>query len=121
MTVVKAGKSKAKATPKSKAPKSGKVSSSLDNANPALVESGSAFLKEGTGSETIWFTDSCALLNAKKISVRGVQVSMQEILSKFGDDVKFPSLTETMVQYFLQAQALMALEGWKGTPVKRFA
>jgi hypothetical protein len=43
---------------------------------------------------------------------------MQEILSEFGDDVKFPSLTETMVQYFLQASALMALEGWKGSPVE---
>ena len=118
MTVVKAGKGKAKATPKAKAPKAGKVSTTLDNANPALVASGSAFLKQGTDGEAIWFADSVALLNAKKISVRGIQVSMQEILSEFTEDVKFPSLTETMVQYFLQASALMALDGWKGSPVE---
>jgi hypothetical protein len=117
MTVIKAGKGKAKATPKAKAPKAGKVSSSLDNANPALVESGSAFLKEGTGSEAIWFADSVALLNAKKISVRGVQESMKEVLAGF-EGAQFPTLTETMVQYFLQASALMALDGWKGTPVQ---
>jgi len=117
MIQAKSGKAK-KATPKAKTPKAGKVSTTLDNANPALVASGSAFLKQGTGSEAIWFADSVALLSAKKISVRGVQVSMQEILSEFGDDVKFPSLTETMVQYFLQASALMALEGWKGSPVE---
>jgi hypothetical protein len=111
------GKAK-KATPKAKAPKAGKVSSSLDNANPALVASGSAFLKQGTDGEAIWFADSVALLNAKKITVRGIQVSMQEILAGFAEDVQFPSLTETMVQYFLQASALMALEGWKGSPVE---
>lgn len=111
------GKAK-KATPKAKAPKAGKVSSSLDNANTALVSSGFDFLKQGTDGEAIWFADSVALLNAKKISVRGVQASMKEVLAKFGEDVQFPSLTETMVQYFLQASALMALEGWKGSPVE---
>jgi peroxiredoxin len=113
------GKAK-KATPKAKAPKAGKVSTTLDNANGELVSSGYEFLKQGTGSEAIWFADSVALLNAKKISVRGIQESMKEVLAKFTDtgDVKFPSLTETMVQYFLQASALMALEGWKGSPVE---
>jgi hypothetical protein len=112
-------KSKAKkATPKAKAPKASKVSSSLDNANTALVSSGFDFLKQGTDGEAIWFADSVALLNAKKISVRGVQASMKEVLAKFGEDVQFPSLTETMVQYFVQASALMALDGWKGSPVE---
>jgi hypothetical protein len=117
MSVIKATTSKAKATPKAKASKSGKVSSTLDNASPALVSSGIEFLKEGTGSEAIWFADSVALLNAKKISVRGVQESMKEVLAGF-EGAQFPTLTETMVQYFLQASALMALDGWKGTPVQ---
>jgi hypothetical protein len=117
MIQAKTGKAK-KATPKAKAPKAGKVSSSLDNANTALVSSGFDFLKQGTDGEAIWFADSVALLNAKKISVRGVQASMKEVLAKFGEDVQFPSLTETMVQYFVQASALMALDGWKGSPVE---
>lgn len=111
------GKAK-KATPKAKAPKAGKVSTTLDNANGELVASGFDFLKQGTDGEAIWFADSVALLNAKKISVRGIQASMKEVLGKFGEEVKFPSLTETMVQYFAQASALMALEGWKGSPVE---
>jgi hypothetical protein len=121
MSVIKATTSKSKkATPKAKAPKSGKVSSTLDNASPALVSSGFEFLKQGTGSEAIWFADSVALLHAKKISVRGIQASMREALAKCSDkgDVKFPSLTETMVQYFPQASALMALDGWNGSPVE---
>jgi hypothetical protein len=117
MSVIKATTSKAKATPKAKASKSGKVSSTLDNASPALVSSGIEFLKEGTGSEAVWFADSVALLSAKKISVRGVQESMKEVLAGF-EGAQFPTLTETMVQYFLQASALMALDGWKGTPVQ---
>jgi hypothetical protein len=112
-------KSKAKkATPKAKAPKAGKVSTTLDNANTELVSSGFDFLKKGTDGEAIWFADSVALLNAKRISVRGIQASMKEVLGKFGEDVQFPSLTETMVQYFAQASALMALDGWKGSPVE---
>lgn len=111
------GKTK-KATPKVKAPKAGKISTTLDNANGELVSSGYDFLKQGTDGEAIWFADSVALLNAKKISVRGIQASMKEVLGKFGEDVQFPSLTETMVQYFAQASALMALEGWKGSPVE---
>ena len=119
MSVIQAKTGKAKkATPKAKAPKSGKVSTTLDNANTELVSSGFDFLKKGTDGEAIWFADSVALLNAKKISVRGIQASMKEVLAKFGEDVQFPSLTETMVQYFAQASALMALEGWKGSPVE---
>jgi peroxiredoxin len=121
MSVIQAktGKTK-KSVSKSKTPKAGKVSTTLDNANTELVSSGFEFLKKGTGSEAVWFADSVALLNAKKISVRGIQASMSEALAKCSDkgDVKFPSLTETMVQYFAQASALMALEGWKGSPVE---
>jgi hypothetical protein len=98
--------------------KNGEVTSSLDVASPALVASGKALIGQGTELETKWFQDSATMLDAKKISVRGVQLSMQGALAGFGEDVKFPSLTETMVQYFVQAQFLMALDGWKGSPVE---
>jgi hypothetical protein len=98
--------------------KNGEVTSSLDVASPVLVEAGRALIGKGTELETAWFQDSATMLDAKKISVRGVQLSMQGALAGFGADVKFPSLTETMVQYFVKAQFLMALDGWKGSPVE---
>ena len=112
--------------PKAKAPKKGLVLSSLDNASPALVASGSALIGQGQELETAWFENSVEMILAKKISVRGVQASMEEVLAPYTKvvdgvpvcDVKFPSLTSTMVQYFVQAASLMALDGWKGSPVE---
>jgi hypothetical protein len=96
----------------------GEVTSSLDVANPSLVKSGKEVITAGTELETVWFNDSARLLIEKKISVRGVILSMQDSLAGFAEDVKFPSLTETMVQYFVQAHSLMQLSGWKGSPVE---
>ena len=98
--------------------KDGEVTSTLDVASPVLVASGKALIGKGTELETAWFKDSTNLLIGKQISVRGVQLSMQGALAGFGEDVKFPSLTETMVQYFVQARSLMELDGWKGSPVE---
>jgi len=98
--------------------KNGEVTSSLDVASPVLVASGKALIGKGTELESAWFKDSTNLLIGKQISVRGVQLSMQGALKGFGEDVKFPSLTETMVQYFVQARSLMELDGWKGSPVE---
>lgn len=98
--------------------KNGEVTSSLDVASPALVSTGKALIGQGTELEEAWFRNSVALISEKKISVRGVQASMAEALEGYSEDVKFPSLTETMVQYFVQAHALMALDGWKGSPVE---
>jgi hypothetical protein len=102
---------------KAKAPKF-PVVSSLDSANVSLVEGGKALIGQGTELETAWFKNSVVLLNDKKISVRGVQASMDEALKGFSEDVKFPSLTQTMCQYFVQAAVLMSKEGWVGSPVE---
>jgi hypothetical protein len=111
-----------KASTTSKAPKASKVDSSLDLASPVLVESGRALIGQSIELESTWFSDSVELLHAGKISVRGIQCSMADALldskGKAQEGVTFPSLTSTMVQYFLQASALMGLDGWKGSPVQ---
>jgi hypothetical protein len=111
---------------KAKAPKKFPVVSSLDAASPSLVADGKALIGQGQELETAWFNNSVQMILDKKISVRGVQASMDEVLKPYtkvidGEekcDVKFPSLTETMVQYFVQAHVLMSLPKWKGSPVE---
>jgi hypothetical protein len=99
--------------------KNGEVTSTNDLANASLVKDGKALVGAGTELETAWFNDSALLLISNKISVRGVQVSMEEALASFeNEDVKFPSLTHTMVQNFVQAYALTQKKGWKGLPVE---
>jgi hypothetical protein len=96
----------------------GEVTSSLDVVNAELVSTGKALVGQGTELETAWFNDSALLLISNKISVRGVQLSMDEALADFDEDVTFPSLTKTMVQNFVQAYALTQKKGWKGLPVE---
>ena len=96
----------------------GEVTSSLDVINAGLVSTGKALVGQGTELETAWFNDSALLLISNKISVRGVQLSMDEALADFDEDVTFPSLTKTMVQNFVQAYALTQKKGWKGLPVE---
>jgi hypothetical protein len=96
----------------------GDVTSSLDVINAGLVSTGKALVGQGTELETAWFNDSALLLISGQISVRGVQLSMDEALADFDEDVTFPSLTKTMVQNFVQAYALTQKKGWKGLPVE---
>jgi len=98
--------------------KNSEVVSSLDVVNAELVTTGKALVGAGTELETAWFNDSALLLISNKISVRGVQLSMDEALADFDEDVAFPSLTKTMVQNFVQAYALTQKKGWKGLPVE---
>jgi hypothetical protein len=94
------------------------VTSSLDVVNAGLVTTGKALVGQGTELETAWFNDSALLLISGQISVRGVQLSMDEALADFDEDVTFPSLTKTMVQNFVQAYSLTQKKGWKGLPVE---
>ena len=98
--------------------KNSEVVSNLDVINPVLVSTGRDLIGKGTEAEAKWFWKSVQLLEDNLISVRGVQMSMEEVLSNFAEDVKFPSLTSTMVQYFKQSAVLMRLSGWEGSPAE---
>lgn len=111
---------------KCKMSKQNEVTSNLDVISAELVESGAELIGKGEELETAWFWKSIELLEGNLISVRGVQMSMEEVLAPYTEvvdgvakcDVKFPSLTYTMVQNFKQAAVLMRLSGWEGSPVQ---
>jgi hypothetical protein len=111
---------------KCKMSKQNEVTSNLDVVSAELVESGAELIGKGEELETAWFWKSIELLEGNLISVRGVQMSMEEVLAPYTEvvdgvakcDVKFPSLTYTMVQNFKQAAVLMRLSGWEGSPVQ---